>query len=73
MLKNMLLINSIHLIAYIFYIEWINEAFENYKFISDKDCHYLYTNQLSPVSYTHLDVYKRQLLYGKRELYRDIH
>ena len=36
MLKNMLLINSIHLIAYIFYIEWINEAFENYKFISQK-------------------------------------
>lgn len=36
MLKNMLLINSINLISYIFYIEWINEAFENYKFISQK-------------------------------------
>lgn len=36
LLKNMLLINSIHLISYIFYIEWINEAFENYKFISQK-------------------------------------
>lgn len=36
MLKNMLLINSIHLVAYVFYIEWINEAFENYKFISQK-------------------------------------
>lgn len=35
-LKNMLLINSINLISYIFYIEWINEAFENYKFISQK-------------------------------------
>lgn len=36
LLKNMLLINSINLISYIFYIEWINEAFENYKFISQK-------------------------------------
>lgn len=36
LLKNMLLINSIQLISYIFYIEWINEAFENYKFISQK-------------------------------------
>lgn len=36
MLKNMLLINSIQLIAHVFYIEWINEAFENYKFISQK-------------------------------------
>ena len=36
MLKHMLLINSIHLIAYVFFIEWINEAFENYKFISLK-------------------------------------
>lgn len=36
LLKNMLLLNSIHLIAYIFYIEWINEAFEDYKFISQK-------------------------------------
>ena len=36
LLKNMLLINSIHIISYIFYIEWINEAFENYKFISQK-------------------------------------
>ena len=35
-LKNMLLINSMNLISYIFYIEWINEAFENYKFISQK-------------------------------------
>lgn len=35
-LKKMLIINSINLIAYIFYIEWINEAFENYKFISQK-------------------------------------
>lgn len=36
LLKNMLLINSINLISYVFYIEWINEAFENYKFISQK-------------------------------------
>ena len=36
LLRNMLLINSIHIISYIFYIEWINEAFENYKFISQK-------------------------------------
>lgn len=36
LLKNMLLINSIHIISYIFYIEWINEVFENYKFISQK-------------------------------------
>lgn len=36
LLKNMLLINSIQLTSYIFYIEWINEAFENYKFISQK-------------------------------------
>ena len=36
LLKNMLLLNSIHLIAYILYIEWINEAFEDYKFISQK-------------------------------------
>ena len=36
LLKNMLLINSINLISYVFYIEWINEAFENYKFISKK-------------------------------------
>ena len=36
LLKNMLLINSINLISYIFYIEWINEAFENFKFISIK-------------------------------------
>lgn len=35
-LKNMLLINSIQLFSAIFYIEWINEAFENYKFISQK-------------------------------------
>lgn len=35
-LRNMLLINSIQIISYIFYIEWINEAFENYKFISLK-------------------------------------
>ncbi len=35
-LKNMLLINSIQIIAYIFYLEWINEAFENYKFIAQK-------------------------------------
>lgn len=35
-LKKMLLLNSIHIISYIFYIEWINEAFENYKFISRK-------------------------------------
>ena len=30
-LTNMLLINSIQIISTIFYIEWINEAFENYK------------------------------------------
>ncbi len=36
LLKNMLLLNSIQIISYIFYIEWINEAFENYKFISQK-------------------------------------
>lgn len=35
-LTNMLLINSIQIISTIFYIEWINEAFENYKFISQK-------------------------------------
>lgn len=35
-LKNMLLINGIQLASYIFYIEWINEAFENYRFISYK-------------------------------------
>lgn len=35
-LKRLLLINLIHLLSYIFYIEWINEAFENYKFISIK-------------------------------------
>lgn len=35
-LKNMLWINSIQLLACIFYIEWINEAFENYKFIAQK-------------------------------------
>ena len=36
LLKNMLLLNSIQILAYIFYIEWINEAFENYKFIAKK-------------------------------------
>lgn len=36
LLKNMLLLNSIHILSYIFYIEWINEAFENYKFIAQK-------------------------------------
>lgn len=36
LLKNMLLINSINIFSYIIYIEWINEAFENYKFISLK-------------------------------------
>lgn len=36
LLKNMLLLNSIQILAYIFYIEWINEAFENYKFIAQK-------------------------------------
>lgn len=35
-LRNMLFINGIQLLSYIFYIEWINEAFENYKFISLK-------------------------------------
>lgn len=35
-LKKLLLINLVHLLSYIFYIEWINEAFENYKFISIK-------------------------------------
>ncbi len=32
----MLLFNSIQILAYVFYIEWINEAFENYKFIAQK-------------------------------------
>ena len=32
----MLLLNSIQILAYIFYIEWINEVFENYKFIAQK-------------------------------------
>lgn len=36
LLKNMLLFNSIQILAYVFYIEWINEAFENYKFIAQK-------------------------------------
>ena len=36
LVKNMLLFNSIQILAYIFYIEWINEAFENYKFIAQK-------------------------------------
>lgn len=36
LLKKILLINSIQLISYIFYIEWINEAFEDYSFISKK-------------------------------------
>lgn len=36
LLKNMLLLNGIQLISYIFYIEWINEAFEDYNFISKK-------------------------------------
>ncbi|WP_373079630.1 oligosaccharide flippase family protein [Fusobacterium varium] len=36
LLKKILLINSIQLISYIFYIEWINEAFEDYNFISKK-------------------------------------
>lgn len=36
LLRNMLLLNSIQIISYIFYIEWINEAFENYQFISRK-------------------------------------
>jgi len=35
-LTNMLLINIIQLASSVFYIEWINEAFENYKFISQK-------------------------------------
>ena len=35
-LTNMLLINIIQLVSSVFYIEWINEAFENYKFISQK-------------------------------------
>ncbi|MEG2347721.1 MAG: oligosaccharide flippase family protein, partial [Cetobacterium sp.] len=30
LLKNLLLINSISIFSCIFYIEWINEAFENY-------------------------------------------
>lgn len=36
LLRNMLLLNSIQILAYIFYIEWINEVFENYKFIAQK-------------------------------------
>lgn len=36
LLRNMLLFNSIQILSYIFYIEWINEAFENYKFIAQK-------------------------------------
>lgn len=35
-LKKILLINIIQLFSYIFFIEWINEAFEQYKFISLK-------------------------------------
>lgn len=35
-LKNILLINSISIFSSIFYIEWINEAFENYYFITKK-------------------------------------
>lgn len=36
LLKNLLLINSISIFSCIFYIEWINEAFENYGFITKK-------------------------------------
>lgn len=35
-LKNLLLINAISIFSCIFYIEWINEAFENYSFITKK-------------------------------------
>lgn len=35
-LRNMLLINGINIFSQIIYTEWINEAFENYKFISLK-------------------------------------
>lgn len=34
--KNMLLINAINLLSQLIYTEWVNEAFENYKFISIK-------------------------------------
>ena len=35
-IRNMLLINGINILSQIIYTEWINEAFENYKFISLK-------------------------------------
>lgn len=36
LLRNFLLINAISIFSCIFYIEWINEAFENYNFITKK-------------------------------------
>lgn len=36
LLKNFLILNSIQILSYVFYLEWVNEAFENYKFISMK-------------------------------------
>lgn len=36
LMKNLLLLNSIQIFSYFFFLEWINEAFENYKFISLK-------------------------------------
>ncbi|PSV10875.1 hypothetical protein C0W59_20650 [Photobacterium kishitanii] len=36
LLKNILFINVIWLVSYLFYVEWINEAYENYDFIAKK-------------------------------------
>lgn len=36
LMRNFLLLNSIQIFSYFFFLEWINEAFENYKFISLK-------------------------------------
>ncbi|MGB6128807.1 MAG: oligosaccharide flippase family protein [Psychrilyobacter sp.] len=37
LLKNFLWINSITIFSFIFYIDWINESFEDYRFITKKN------------------------------------
>lgn len=46
-LKKILFINGIHIFSYIFFVEWINEAFEDYAFISLKTAFIKFLNFIS--------------------------